>query len=68
MKCLKCGDCCIRFYIDEIDKPAGVRCWHLNDKNECDIYDNRPKVCVKHDYPAAVCPIGVTSLKERERG
>jgi hypothetical protein len=68
MKCLHCGDCCIRFEIPEINKRAGVRCQYLTDKNLCSIYykSERPMVCYKHDYPADVCPIGLTKLKQDE--
>ena len=66
MKCLHCGDCCIRFEILEINKPAGFRCQHLTEENLCSIYDKpeRPMVCYKHDYPASVCPIGLQNQKE----
>ena len=61
MKCLMCGDCCIRFEIPELNKPAGRRCQHLTSENKCDIWDKpeRPNICWKHDYPASVCPIGL---------
>jgi uncharacterized protein len=66
MKCLMCGDCCTRFEIPEINKPAGVRCQHLSDNNHCYIYHylERPDVCRKHDYPADVCPVGLSKAKE----
>ena len=59
MKCLQCGDCCIRFDVTEIDKPAGVRCQYLDIENRCSIYENRPLTCKNHDYPFAICPIGL---------
>lgn len=59
MVCLRCGDCCTRFDIEELNKPAGVRCQHLSEDNLCQIYANRPYVCYKHDYPSDVCPIGI---------
>ena len=61
MKCLQCGDCCIRFEIPELNKPAGQRCQHLTENNKCDIWDKaeRPKICWTHDYPASICPIGL---------
>ena len=65
MKCLHCGDCCIRFAIPELDKPAGVRCKYLTDDNLCELWDKeeRPKVCNDHDYPASICPIGLAKLE-----
>jgi len=62
MKCLKCGDCCTRFYIEKFDKPAGERCPHLTDKNLCDIWGTleMPIECFKHDYPGDICPIGLS--------
>lgn len=58
MICLRCGDCCTRFTIPEINKPAGERCFNLSDDNFCMIYDTRPDMCRKHDYPFMACPIG----------
>ena len=68
MRCLHCGDCCTRFYIAELDKPAGVRCQHLTEENLCKLWDKkeRPEVCNKHDYPASVCPIGLQALRKTE--
>lgn len=59
MKCLQCGDCCTRFDISEINKPAGVKCNYLDLNNRCSIYSNRPLTCRKHDYPFTTCPIGL---------
>lgn len=61
MRCLRCGDCCIRFCIPELDKPAGIRCSHLTEDNLCELWDKpeRPKVCYDHDYPTSICPIGL---------
>jgi len=66
MQCLRCGDCCIRFEIPELNKRAGVRCRHLTENNLCELWDKpeRPKICNNHDYPAIVCPIGLQNLKE----
>ena len=63
MICLHCGDCCTRFSIAEINKPQGVRCQYLTEENLCSIYDKRPDVCYKHDYPFRVCPIGYEKTK-----
>jgi hypothetical protein len=64
--CLHCGDCCTRFEIPEINKPAGVRCQYLSNENLCLIYDSpkRPDVCYRHDYPANVCPIGLYNTQK----
>lgn len=48
-KCTKCGLCCmlaIRTGLldSSYDRGDGI-CQHLNDKNQCDIYENRPAVC-----------------------
>ena len=66
MLCLRCGDCCIRFEIPELVKPAGVRCKHLTEDSLCAIWDKpeRPTICYKHDYPARVCPIGLKNINK----
>lgn len=66
MQCLRCGDCCIRFEISELEKPAGVRCKYLTKDNLCSIWDKpeRPMICYKHDYPASVCPIGLKNINK----
>ena len=68
MLCVRCGDCCIRFEIPELNKRAGVICQHLTENNLCKLWDKpeRPKVCNNHDYPASICPIGINKLKEFE--
>ncbi|HPH01646.1 MAG TPA: hypothetical protein PK297_01645, partial [Spirochaetota bacterium] len=45
--CRQCGACCIAPSISSLDKPAGVRCHHLTDRNTCSIFGstNRPAVC-----------------------
>ena len=68
MICLQCGDCCIRFDILEIGKIAGMRCPHLDATNKCTIYADRPMTCRRHDYPAAVCPIGLGKRHEKPTG
>lgn len=50
--CKGCGKCCI---FEGLNIPDGViigefiikdnRCIHLNNNNECDIYENRPNIC-----------------------
>lgn len=46
--CNLCGLCCRNISgIDELkqfDKGDGV-CVHLNEENECSIYDDRPNIC-----------------------
>ena len=66
MRCLHCGDCCTRFDIAELNKPAGVRCQHLTAENLCKLWgqENRPEVCRKHDYPADICPIGTQKIRD----
>ena len=68
MICLQCGDCCTRFEIIELDKPAGVRCKHLTNDNKCSIYNTRPEVCMKHDYPFTICPIGKGNQNKEPTG
>jgi len=64
MICLHCGDCCTRFEISEINKEAGHRCQYLTVDNLCSIYDRRPDVCYKHNYPSRICPIGAQKRPE----
>jgi len=61
MYCLHCGDCCRR--MSPISAPDP--CPHLVEIGTfvfCGIYENRPKECRDHDYPARVCPIGASML------
>ena len=44
-KCGKCRACCTTLGVDELDKPAGVRCSFLNENKGCTIYQDRPEVC-----------------------
>ena len=68
MKCLHCGDCCTRFAIYELDKPAGIRCRYLTEENLCVVWDSpeRPQACYDHDYPGSICPIGLAKMEEKE--
>lgn len=42
--CGGCTACCTTLAVDAIDKKAGERCKHLNDKG-CGIYQTRPEEC-----------------------
>lgn len=68
MICLQCGDCCVRFEIPEINKPPGVRCQYLNEKNRCKIYKDRPEICRNHNYPFSVCPVGQNRSTKTAKG
>ena len=59
MICLCCGWCCKGI------SPFGNPCPHLimdEDIAVCDIYETRPDICYKHDFPASKCPIGLKQL------
>ncbi len=36
-------------------KPAGVKCIHLQEDFSCEIYDQRPKVCIDFQAEEMVC-------------
>lgn len=42
-----CGACCIAPSINALNKPAGIRCKHLDEDFRCKIFINpeRPKAC-----------------------
>lgn len=63
MKCLYCGDCCLRMspLTDSEHKP----CPKLVQEGTfyfCGDYEHRPAQCVNHRFYANYCPIGVTKL------
>jgi len=61
MKCLHCGDCCLRM------SPLGSPCPKLVNRGDfffCGDYANRPQECANHCYSfATVCPIGIDKLR-----
>ena len=62
MYCLYCGDCCKR--MSPISQPDS--CPYLIEQDGfcfCSVYDQRPKECQDHEYPARFCPIGLDVLK-----
>lgn len=44
-RCDGCSECCTLLEVPELLKPIGHRCVHLNDKERCSIYANRPTGC-----------------------
>ena len=64
MICVSCGSCC-----KTMSPINGGYCPLLIEKDSptgkiylCGDYKNRPEECVKHSFPAPVCPIGADSL------
>jgi len=63
MTCQKCGACCIAPSITAAipnmpdGKPAGVRCTHLTDRNECALFGRpeRPSFCRAWPPDPALC-------------
>ena len=53
-------------------KPAGVKCIHLREDYSCDIYDQRPKVCIDFQAEELICgndrqeALGILSQLEQE--
>ena len=43
--CGECSACCVYPSIPELNKPAGVRCDHLDECGKCSIYALRPPSC-----------------------
>ena len=43
--CTPCTVCCEVLKVDELDKPAGVRCEHCDPEKGCTIYDKRFPIC-----------------------
>jgi len=61
MKCLYCGDCCLRLSPYSAPDP----CDKIHQEEDfffCSDYENRPGACVKHKMPFQVCPVGITKL------
>ena len=65
MVCVSCGHCC------RVMSPINHGYCPLLREAEsntgkiyyCSDYENRPKECQDHSYPAKVCPIGISTLK-----
>jgi Fe-S-cluster containining protein len=60
--CKGCGKCCMNYNWKDIPEVTGDnfsfiygRCNHLNDKNECDIYENRSFVCQMFERGGKEC-------------
>lgn len=49
LQCRKCGQCCVKFEIPELEKKENERCKYLTEDNLCSIYADRPKIC--RDFP-----------------
>ena len=65
--CRQCGTCCVAPDISSLDKPAGVRCRHLDEEARCRIYDGRPAVCRGY-LPDELCRlVAAPELEERVR-
>ena len=47
-KCGKCSLCCTVLNIEEIQKPAGLKCPACAKKRGCNVYQSRPQQC--RDY------------------
>ena len=57
MDCLHCGDCCLRMSPKSAPEPCPDLV-EINGFYFCTDYENRPKECVRHDFPSRYCPIG----------
>ena len=63
MECRACGACCIAISISSAlpgmpnGKPAGVRCPHLSEQNQCVLFGKpeRPTVCSRYPAMPDVC-------------
>lgn len=63
MYCLNCGWCCER--MSPLTKDGNTPCPLLVETNGmkiCSDYENRPKQCRDHEFPAKFCPIGMDVL------
>jgi len=60
MYCLHCGDCCLRMCPMNYGECEFVK--EINTFYFCSIYEDRPKRCANHDFPAQFCPIGLSKL------
>jgi hypothetical protein len=64
MECLACGDCCKRMSpLTNSEKTPCPRLVMNEDIAHCARYADRPKECASHDFPARICPIGMSVLK-----
>lgn len=52
-----CGACCIAPSISSLNKPAGIRCQHLNPDNRCLIFGTpeRPEACARFAPEPDIC-------------
>lgn len=65
MECTCCGACCVAPDIAALDKPLGVRCPHLTERNLCGIYENRPQICRDYAADRLCAEIDAPTLDER---
>lgn len=62
MYCLYCGDCCKRMSPLSVN---GGACAHIVERGTfvfCGRYNRRPAECVRHEFHARVCPVGLDVL------
>lgn len=61
MRCLHCGDCCLRMSPISAPEPCPnivvIGTFYL-----CGSYSTRPEECVNHSFPSSNCPIGLEKL------
>jgi hypothetical protein len=72
LRCRRCGVCCTKYSIKQLNKRVGVRCKYLGADNLCSIQSTKPEVCMRfprvHDIgyvathstifnKAKICPI-----------
>jgi len=48
-ECGECTLCCTVLGVDELFKPPGEECRHLDNKKRCLDYEERPKTCKEFD-------------------
>lgn len=66
MICLRSGHCCRNIPPPEVEVNEDGACVHLREADgiaSCAIYDRRPNACAAHDFPAEICPVGASTLK-----
>ena len=68
MYCLNCGWCCE--HLSPITNDENITCPRLIERDGmkiCSDYENRPKQCRDHEFPAKFCPVGLDVLKLSNR-
>ena len=63
--CTQCGICCRKAgELGLMPSQGDGSCIHLNDDNQCDIYDDRPTICNVQKMYKHYKSLGITSSKK----